>query len=135
MTKAWKRVGGAVGVAGALIVGGIIAGTVSASADEGSTASTGSSTSRPVGDGERGPRGEELTGDTASQVEAAVLAAYPGAELVHSMAGPDGGYAAAITTAEDARLLVLLDDSFTVTDTLSPPAGRGGPGGGQPEDD
>jgi hypothetical protein len=134
MTKAWKRVGGAAGVAGALIVGGVIAGSVSANAEE-IPASTESSTSRAFGDGERGPRGEELTGDAAAQVETAVLAAYPGADVKRSFADPDGGYAAAITTADDERLLVLLDDTFTITGTETPPAGRGGPGGDRSEED
>ena len=76
VTKTWKRWGGGAGlVAAGLIAGGVLAGTVSASAEEAGTTGTSASASADE---------QPLTGDTKTKVEAAVLAAYPGATIERS---------------------------------------------------
>jgi hypothetical protein len=77
-----------------------------------------------------------LTGDTASSVEAAVLAAYPDATIERMETDAEGAaYEAHVTLADGSRATVKLDESFTVTATETGPDGpHGGPGHG-PEDD
>ena len=82
---------------------------------------------------------QELTGDTASSVEAAVLAAYPDATVDRVETDAEGdAYEAHITLADGSRATVKLDASFTVTATETGPDGAGcGPGGrgpGGPDD-
>ncbi|MFD3444479.1 hypothetical protein ACFDTO_07770 [Microbacteriaceae bacterium 4G12] len=76
----------------------------------------------------RGPRGEELTGDVAAQVEAAVLAEYPDATIERLETDPDGAYEAHLTQADGTRVTVELDEAFAITDTRTggPAHGRGG---------
>lgn len=72
---------------------------------------------------------QELTGETADKVRAAVEAAYPGATIIRMETDADGGgtYEAHITTADGSHVIVLLDDAFTVTGEAT--GGPGGPGG------
>jgi hypothetical protein len=130
--RAWVRSAALVG--GGVIVGGIIAGTVTAyAADEGSRSSDSSTTqedTRPGhGGGHRGPNGnadpsqpqrgdeELLTGDTATQVTEAVLAEYPDATIERVETDSGGVYEAHIVTTDDERLTVLVDEAFEVTGT------------------
>jgi hypothetical protein len=130
-TKRWTRYGCAAGlVASGLIAGGVLAGTFTASAAEDTgTAGAESSTSRPAGE-------ELLTGDTKSQVEAAVLAEFPGATIERTESDSGGVYESHIVTADGERLIVLVDEDFAVTGTETSGRGGRGPGGGEcPEDD
>jgi hypothetical protein len=78
-----------------------------------------------------------LTGDTASSVEAAVLAAYPDATIERMETDAEGAvYEAHVTLADGSRATVKLDASFTVTGTeAGPDGGRGGGPGHGPHDD
>ena len=72
-----------------------------------------------------GGQGEEaLTGDTKTQVEDAVLAAYPGATIDRSETDDGGVYEAHITTADGDELTVLVGEDFAVTGTQT--GGHGG---------
>ena len=83
---------------------------------------------------------EELTGDTAEQVEAAVLEEYPDATIDRVETDADGAaYEAHITQADGTRATVKLDESFAITGTeTGGPGGRGGrpgsPGDGSADD-
>jgi hypothetical protein len=125
--RAWVRSAALVG--GGVIVGGLIAGTVTANAaDDGSP---GSSTSREDGrpGGHRGPHGdgdpsrpqrddeELLTGETATQVTEAVLEEYPDATVQRVETDSGGVYEAHIVTTDDERLTVLVNEDFEVTGT------------------
>jgi hypothetical protein len=136
-TRTWKRYGGAAGrVASGLVAGGVLAGTLTATAAEDTTAGTAGSTSRSAEDTrpER-PVEEALTGDVASQVEAAVLAEYPGATIERSETDSGGVYEAHIVTADGERLTVLVGEDFTVTGTETGGPGRGGRGGAECDED
>src|SRR4051794_41746953 len=122
ITKTWKRWGGGAGlVAAGLITGGVLAGTVSASAEEAGT--TGTSVSAWAG-------AQPLTGDTKTKVEAAVLAAYPGATIERSETDNGGVYEAHITTTSGDELTVLVGEDFTVTGTQAGGHVGGHHGGG-----
>ena len=101
-TKPWMRFGGAAGlVASGLVAGGVLAGTLTANAAEDpATTGTESSTSRPAE--------ELLTGDTKTQVEAAVLAEYPGATIERTESDSGGVHESHIVTADGERLTVLV---------------------------
>jgi hypothetical protein len=72
-----------------------------------------------------GGQGENaLTGDTKTKVEAAVLAAYPGATIERSETDNGGVYEAHITTTDGGGLTVEVGQDFTVTGTQ--PGGSGG---------
>jgi uncharacterized membrane protein YkoI len=61
---------------------------------------------------------EELTGDTAAKVEAAVVATYPKATIDRLETDADGAkYEAHITQANGTRTTVKLDASFSITGT------------------
>ena len=108
-TKTWKRWGGGAGlVAAGLITGGVLAGTISASAEEAGT--TGTSLSASADE-------QPLTGDTKTKVEAAVLAAYPGATIERSETDNGGVYESHITTTDGDELTVLVGEDFSVTGT------------------
>ena len=78
---------------------------------------------------------EVLTGDTASSVEAAVLAAYPDATIERMETDAEGAvYEAHVTLADGSRATVKLDASFTVTGTETGPDGHGGGPGHGPHD-
>lgn len=132
--RGWGRPA-AFAVAG-LLVGGALAGSLSAmAADSSPSPSPSSSTS---GESERSGTVDEsqpqrsdeelLTGDKADQVTAAVLAEYPGATILRVETDSDGVYEAHIVTSDGQPMEVAVDASFTVTG--SQVGGRGGPGGG-----
>ena len=121
-TKTWKRWGGGAGlVAAGLITGGVLAGTVSASAEEADTTGTSASASADE---------QPLTGDTKTKVEAAVLAAYPGATIERSETDDGGVYEAHITTTDGDELTVEVGEDFAVTGTQTGGHGGGHHGGG-----
>ena len=134
--RAWVRSAALVG--SGLVAGGILAGAVTASAADEDGRDTGTSTSRedgrgghgghggrsgpggpggPGGDGGPGAGEEALTGDTAAQVEEAVLAEYPDAEIERLETDADGVYEAHIVTADGEELTVELDEEYAVTGT------------------
>jgi hypothetical protein len=96
------------------VAGGILAGTLSASADTGTTA-TDSSTSDPS----QPQRSDEqlLTGDTKAQVEKAVLAEYPDATIERTESDSDGVYESHIVTTDGQHLIVQVGEDFAVTGT------------------
>lgn len=117
----------AFGAAG-LLAGGLLAGTISASADDTSTGSgTGSTTTAPSGDQSQSQRPDEqlLTGTKADKVEAAVLAEHPNATILRIETDSDGVYEAHLTTAAGEQVTVEVDGSFAVSGTEA----HGGPGG------
>jgi uncharacterized membrane protein YkoI len=119
MTKTWKRWGGGAGlVAAGLITGGVLAGTISASAEEADTSVSASADE------------QTLTGDTKTKVEAAVLAAYPGATIERSETDNGGVYEAHITTADGDELTVEVGEDFAVSGTETGGHGGGRHGGG-----
>jgi len=81
------------------------------------------------------PAEEALTGDTATKVEAAVMAKYPDAtiERTENDAGGEGVYEAHIIKADGTHTVVFLDAGFAVTGEkeCGPDGGpHGGPMGG-----
>ena len=63
---------------------------------------------------------EILTGDTATSVQAAVLAAQPGATINRMETDAEGAvYEAHVTLADGSDATVKLDANFTVTGTES----------------
>jgi hypothetical protein len=136
-TKRWQRwTGGAGLVAAGVVAGGILAGTLSANAADTTTGSstgtsTQSSTSRPTGDPSQPQRSDEqlLTGDTKSQVEAAVLAKYPGATIERTESDSDGVYESHVVTTDGSHLIVQVGADFAVTGTDSGHGGGPGHGG------
>jgi hypothetical protein len=128
-------------VAAGVLGGGVLAGTLSASADAtatpgsrssssstGSSSSSSSTTTQERGDrsgrgpGAHGPaaaRGDEtvLTGSDAEKVKAAALAAVPGGTVhrVETDAG-DGEYEAHMTKADGTEVTVKLDAAFAVVE-------------------
>jgi hypothetical protein len=128
--KPWQRYGGAAGlVAGGLIAGGVLAGTLTANAATDTTTTTtaaDSSTSQAAVDPSQPQRSDEqlLTGDTKSQVEAAVLAANPGATIERTESDSDGVYESHIVTSAGDHVIVQVGADFAVTGTDS--GGHGG---------
>src|SRR5215207_1493700 len=116
-TRWQKWAGGAGLVAAGVVAGGIVAGTLSANADEGTT--TGTSTSESAVDPSQPQRADEelLTGDTKTQVEAAVLAEYPDATIERTETDSDGVYESHILTADGEELIVQVGEDFAVTGT------------------
>jgi hypothetical protein len=128
-TTRTRRWGAAAGlVAAGAVAGGIMAGTLSASADTGTaTTDTGSSSPSTV-DPSQPQRADEqlLTGDTKDQVEAAVLAEYPGATIQRTETDSDGVYESHIVTADGEDLIVQVGEDFTVSGTDTGGHGHGG---------
>ena len=61
---------------------------------------------------------EELTGDTAASVEAAVLAANPGATIERLETDAEGAaYEAHVTLADGSEATIKLDSAFAITAT------------------
>ena len=124
--RAWVRTAALVG--GGVVAGGILAGTVTATAadDEPRTGNGVAAEDGRDRDG-RGSGGrsgggpgageEELTGDTAESVEAAVLQEYPDATVERLETDADGVYEAHITTADGGEVTVELDEDFAITGT------------------
>ena len=109
----WKT--GAIGLAG-LAAGGILATTVSATAENsGSGSGSGGSAART--DPSRSQRGDEeaLTGSTADKVREAALAEYPGATVLRVETDSDGVYEAHLVKADGTPVTVQVDKGFEVT--------------------
>ena len=129
-----RRFGGAAGlVAGGVIAGGILAGTLSANAAEETTPATGSETSTSQTDPSQPQRSDEqlLTGDTKTKVEAAVLAAYPGATIERTESDSDGVYESHVLTTDGDHVIVQVGADFAVTGTDS--GGHGTENHGAPD--
>ena len=88
----------------------------------GTPAPTAGSDTRP-----QRPVEEQLTGDAAAKVEAAVKAEYPDATIDRMEKDADGMsvYEAHITKADGTHVTVMLDESFAITGEQQ--MGRGGP--------
>jgi uncharacterized membrane protein YkoI len=123
----WRRWGGKVAlVGGGLLVGGILAATLTAGAatpTTGNTANSGGAIAvapdhrgGPV-DESKSQRPDEhlLSGDTASKVRAAALAKYPGATVLRVETDSDGVYEAHLTTKDGQRVTVEVGKDFKVT--------------------
>jgi uncharacterized membrane protein YkoI len=106
-----------------------------AATDDGSTASsdTSATAADPAAAGPHTANGiteTVLTGDDATKVRTAVLAADPDATIVRMETDADGDtYEAHVTMADGSEATVKLDASFAVTGTET--GGPGGPGGGR----
>jgi uncharacterized membrane protein YkoI len=138
-------VGGAIGVNGlasaasndtsttATTVADDSSSTTTDATDDTSGTDTSATVTSDTGDEPSGPHTangiteEVLTGDTASSVEAAVLAANPGATIERMETDAEGAvYEAHVTLADGSRATVKLDASFAVTGTEAGPDGHGG---------
>jgi hypothetical protein len=139
--RGWRSWGGKAALAaGGVLVGGVLVGTLTASA-AGNNANQGAygltypnqrgAYGAPNG-GHRGggnpdesnsqrPDEQLLTGDTASKVRAAALARYPGATIQRVETDSDGVYEAHLTTSGGQRVTVEVDKSFKVTGEESGP--------------
>jgi hypothetical protein len=114
---------------GAALIGAVAGGgALTAMALPANAATTDTSTASPsapaTGGGTHGTE-TALTGDTASKVKAAVLAANSGATVENMTTEDDGSaaYEAHITKSDGTHATVKLDASFKVTATET-----GGPG-------
>jgi hypothetical protein len=123
----WRRWGGKVAlVGGGLLVGGVLAASLTAGAATptiSNTANSGVATAAgpdhrggPV-DESKSQRPDEhlLSGDTASKVRAAALAKYPGATVLRVETDSDGVYEAHLTTKDGQRVTVEVGKDFKVT--------------------
>ena len=122
--RTWLKTG-AIGLAG-LAAGGVLATTVSATAEDSGDSTTQSDS--------RGSGEQPLTGTTADKVREAVLAEYPGATVERLETDDDGAYEAHITTADGSQLEVEVNKSFEITGTHEGGFGHHGgfgPGGGE----
>jgi uncharacterized membrane protein YkoI len=139
---------------GAFLLGSIVAGAISlatlgnASAAPATTATTvagdgtdssTTATDRAADDqGAGAPRAngiteEELSGDKAASVEAAVVAAYPDATIERMETDAEGAaYEAHVTLADGSEATVKLDASFAITATETGRGDHEGGGGGGP---
>ena len=105
------------------------------SEDSNGTTQTPDRPGAPDGHDMNRPAEEPLTGDTATKVEAAVMAKYPGAtiERMEKDANGEGVFEAHIIKADGTDAVVFLDTSFAVTGekVCGPDGGpHGGPQGG-----
>jgi uncharacterized iron-regulated membrane protein len=146
--RGWTTSGALVGTG--LLAGAILAGTLSANADDGgggspvqavpaAATSTGTPPDDPDGlpghgwwGWEHGHDGASVPDDTAAKVKDAVLAKYPDAKIWWIRSDDDGGYDAYIDTTDGKDLAVHLDDAFAITGTDDLPDAHGphadGPG-------
>ena len=132
----WRRWGGKAALAaGGLLVGGVLAGTLTANAannnnnngtagQNGTYGAANGADGAPAGprhggnvDESRSQRPDEhlLSGDTASKVRAAALARYPGATVLRVETDSDGVYEAHLTTKDGQRVTVEVGKDFKVT--------------------
>jgi hypothetical protein len=130
--RGWRRwTGRAALAAGGLLVGGVLAGTLTANAANTTTSAAGSYAAAAPGapqrsgsvDESKSQRPDEhlLTGDTASKVRAAALAKYPGATVLRVETDSDGVYEAHLTTTSGQRVTVEVGKDFKVTGLESAP--------------
>jgi hypothetical protein len=139
--RGWRRWGGKAALAvGGLLVGGVLAGTLTAyAANQNSAANQngayGVANQRGAYGAQGGPRHggnvdesksqrpdeQLLTGDTATKVRAAALAKYPGATILRVETDSDGVYEAHLTTSDGKRVTVEVDKAFKVTGEESGP--------------
>jgi uncharacterized membrane protein YkoI len=139
--RGWRRWGGRAALAaGGLLVGGVLAGTLTANAANTSGTANQNGTygavnangayGAPAGprhggnvDESKSQRPDEhlLTGDIASKVRAAALAKYPGATVLRVETDSDGVYEAHLTTADGRRVTAEVDKAFKVTGEESGP--------------
>ena len=131
----WRRWGAKAALAaGGLLVGGVLAGTLTASAANNSgtygAANPNGAYGAPAGprpggkvDESKSQRPDEhlLSGDTASKVRAAALARYPGATVLRVETDSDGVYEAHLTTTDGRRVTVEVDKAFKATGEESGP--------------
>jgi hypothetical protein len=131
----WRRWGAKAALAaGGLLVGGVLAGTLTANAANNSgtygAANPNGAYGAPAGprpggkvDESRSQRPDEhlLSGDTASKVRAAALARYPGATVLRVETDSDGVYEAHLTTTDGRRVTVEVDKAFKVSGEESGP--------------
>ena len=121
--RGWRRWGGkAAMAAGGLVVGGVLVGTLTASAAD---TTAGAADPYAATAGTRGgtvdesksqrPDEELLTGDTASKVRAAALAKYPDATVLRVETDSDGVYEAHLETTDGQRVTVEVGEDFKVT--------------------
>ena len=133
--RGWRSWGGKAALAvGGMLIGGILVGTLTASAaNNGGTATQNGAYGAPSWNGGYGgPAGPRhggnvdesksqrpdehlLTGDTATRVRAAALARYPGATVLRVETDSDGVYEAHLTTTDGRRVTVEVDKAFKVT--------------------
>ena len=133
--RGWRSWGGKAALAvGGMLIGGILVGTLTASAaNNGGTAAQNGAYGAPSWNGGYGgPAGTRhggnvdesksqrpdehlLTGDTATKVRAAALARYPGATVLRVETDSDGVYEAHLTTTDGRRVTVEVDKAFKVT--------------------
>jgi len=117
--------------AGGLLVGGVLVGTLTASAAD-TTGTTGQTDAygAPAGpraggtvDESKSQRPDErlLGGGTAGKVQAAALAKYPGATVLRVETDSDGVYEAHLKTSDGQRVTVEVDKAFKVTGEESGP--------------
>ena len=129
--------------AAGLVAGGVLAGSMSAMADDTGSASPSASQAAPgepgTVDESQPQRSDEklLTGDTASKVTAAALTKYPGATVLRVETDSDGVYEAHLVTSDGTRVTVEVGSDFAVTGVeQGGPGGHGGaPGGHGPDGD
>src|SRR4051812_32165328 len=109
--------------AGALVLAGFGGGAVLASTGSAGAATTAVTSAVTGGTSDtenNGHAGETpLTGDTATKVQAAALAKYPGATIDRLETDSDGVYEAHIVTTDGAELIVQVGKDYTVTGTQS----------------
>jgi hypothetical protein len=131
--RGWRGwIGKAALAGGGLLVGGVLVGTLTASAADtpsaaDQTVAYGAPGSQRAGgdiDESKSQRPDEqlLTGDTASKVRAAALARYPGATVLRVETDSDGVYEAHLTTTDGQRVTVEVGKDFKVTGEESAPA-------------
>jgi hypothetical protein len=133
-----RRVSTVALVAGGLLAGGVLGATLSATAVQPTPTTTAPTTTGTPAPGEAAPdearcgRGDEtpLEGEVAAKVEAAALAAYPGATIVRVETDSDGVYEAHLVTADGARVTVEVGKDFAITGEES--MSHGGRHGGGP---
>ena len=105
-----------VAITAALVGGGMY--LAMAAPDGRATFTTQSASQQKGGHQANGITEQPLTGDTAARVEAAALAANPGATVVRVETDAEGAaYEAHIRKADGTSATVKLDASFTVTGT------------------
>ena len=127
--KTWLTTG-AVGLAG-LAAGGVLAFTVSATAEDNGNGDGTSQTDPQFQHSDEQP----LSGGTADKVREAVLAKYPGATVDRLETDADGVYEAHIVTADGTPLTVAVNKNFEVTGEEEGGFGHHGFGPGGPAEE